>query len=60
MPSELKGEFPMLTTDDLKLEFVAFTRRPDGYTYDDYVTDYLGSTMPDVYEEFRYLFRNDE
>jgi hypothetical protein len=45
----------MLNVDNLKLESASYTHCLDGYTYEDYVEDYLGSDQRDVYEELRYV-----
>ncbi len=47
--------YPMLSVEGLKVEFVSNTYCLDGYTYLEYVSDILGNTPRNVYEELRYV-----
>jgi hypothetical protein len=55
IPVEVKNLYPMLNVDDIKLQFAAYTECLDGYTYPEYVSDFLASGTRDVYEELRYV-----
>ncbi len=57
IPSEIKSLYPMLSVDGLTLEFASYTHRLDDYTYDQYVSDDLGTSRKEVYEELRYVIK---